>query len=63
MPIRNVGSKNGTVTKTEIKRPNLTGSLEIQNPMGRPINALRAALTTAMNAVVSSSSRLVVKDV
>jgi hypothetical protein len=63
MPIRNGGSKNGIITKTETKRPKPLGSLEIQNPSGNPTSALRAALTTAMNAVVSSSSRLVVKDV
>ena len=63
IPIRNGGSKNGIVTKTDKVRAILLGSTEIQNPSGTPTTALRPELTTAMNAVVSSSSRLVVKDV
>jgi hypothetical protein len=63
IPIRKGGSKNGIVTKTDTARAILLGSLEIQNPSGTPTTVLRPELTTAMNAVVSGSSRLVVKDV
>jgi hypothetical protein len=63
IPIRNGGNRKGTVKTAETIRPS-RGLIELsQNPTGTPTKALRAALTTAMKAVVSSSSKLVIKNV
>ena len=57
------GSKNGTTEIAPIKRCHFGPSAANQFPKGTPSKILKAALTTAITAVVSVSSRLVIKDV
>ena len=62
-PTRNGGSKNGTKVKAETSLAILGDKDLSQLPNGTPKMTANNELTNAINAVVASSSRLVVKDV
>ena len=62
IPTMNAGKRNGTrmAAVTTLRK---RFKLDIQIPIGYPKSSDATALDTAMSAVVTNSSRLVVKDV